>query len=134
MTVGAVAVVFLRLGWWQWVHARAGNTLSYGYALQWPLFAAFGIFFWIKVVRERLSRGVSGRLSDRDLPSLGLDWRFARDGAALDAPVAQPAPAAAAVDTADVGDSRANAYEALLRWLNEDSRRHISDYPGPRYR
>lgn len=53
--VGVVAVVFLRLGWWQWQHARQGNTLSYGYALQWPLFAAFGVFFWVKVVRERLS-------------------------------------------------------------------------------
>lgn len=44
LVVAAVAVLFLRLGWWQWDHARAGNAISYGYALQRPTFAAFGIF------------------------------------------------------------------------------------------
>jgi hypothetical protein len=40
-----LAVAFCRLGWWQWdryqqTHGRLQNL---GYALQWPLFAVFGL-------------------------------------------------------------------------------------------
>ncbi|MGC4885635.1 hypothetical protein [Micromonospora sp. DT227] len=128
--VGVVAVVFLRLGWWQWQHARQGNTLSYGYALQWPLFAAFGVFFWVKVVRERLSHADVRRQGGRPqaaVPSLGHSWRFERsdpDGAAP----ARMTPAF--VTQTDAQDPQVAAYEDMLRWLNDDPRRHVSDYPG----
>jgi len=44
----------LRLGWWQWQRAGQGNTLSFGYALEWPAFAAFVVLIWGHLVRDAL--------------------------------------------------------------------------------
>lgn len=41
----------LGLGWWQWDRAREGNTLSWAYTFEWPLFAAFVVFFWWRMLR-----------------------------------------------------------------------------------
>lgn len=54
--VGLV-VAFLWLGWWQIGRARAGNLLSLGYAIEWPVFAAFVIFVWIREIRLELRGG-----------------------------------------------------------------------------
>jgi DNA-binding transcriptional regulator of glucitol operon len=48
----AAVVVFCRLGWWQIGRAGDGNALSYGYALEWPVFAAFTVFVWYRIVRD----------------------------------------------------------------------------------
>jgi len=32
--------------WWQITRATDGNGLSYLYAVEWPLFAILGIYFW----------------------------------------------------------------------------------------
>lgn len=48
LVVGA----FLGLGWWQVDRARGGNTLSFGYALEWPLFAGFVVYVWVKEMRS----------------------------------------------------------------------------------
>ncbi|TMM43797.1 MAG: hypothetical protein E6F99_00015 [Actinobacteria bacterium] len=48
---------FLALGWWQLGRARAGNVLSYGYAVEWPLFALFVVFVWSREVRDELRAG-----------------------------------------------------------------------------
>lgn len=42
---------FLGLGWWQVMRAQSGNLRSYGYAAEWPLFAGFLIFFWMRILR-----------------------------------------------------------------------------------
>jgi hypothetical protein len=59
-----VAILFagcLWLGWWQWGRARSGGGFqNLGYALQWPLFAAFFIFGWIRIIRLELSRRADG--------------------------------------------------------------------------
>ena len=48
-----LAVVFLRLGWWQWHRAvDTRSAQSMGYALQWPLFAAFGVAVWVRICRD----------------------------------------------------------------------------------
>ena len=48
-----LAITFVKLGIWQWHRARAtGSMQSMGYALQWPVFAAFGVFFWWRTVRD----------------------------------------------------------------------------------
>lgn len=123
-----VAAACLRLGWWQWEHARQGNTLSYGYALQWPLFAAFGVFFWVRVVRERLSRaaGTPGAPPPATTASLGHSWSFQRGGATTGP--AGLVPTVVASDPDD--DPDAAAYMHRLRWLSADPRRRLSDYPG----
>jgi DNA-binding transcriptional regulator of glucitol operon len=48
-----LAITFFRLGLWQFHRARAtGSAQSMGYALQWPAFALFGVFFWYRTVRD----------------------------------------------------------------------------------
>ena len=42
------------LGKWQFDRAIAGNTLSWAYTFEWPIFAIFGIVFWIKTVKDEL--------------------------------------------------------------------------------
>jgi DNA-binding transcriptional regulator of glucitol operon len=44
----------LLLGDWQLHRAESGNSLSWAYTFEWPLFAAFTIFFWIKSLRDEL--------------------------------------------------------------------------------
>jgi hypothetical protein len=52
----ALAVAFCRLGWWQWGRFRQthGNLQFLSYALQWPLFAAFGVAMWVRIARDSL--------------------------------------------------------------------------------
>src|SRR5690349_5736064 len=51
-----LVTAFLALGWWQLSRARAGNLLSFAYAVEWPVFAAFVIFVWVKEIRLELRR------------------------------------------------------------------------------
>ncbi len=43
----------LLLAWWQWTRyeSTAGTFLNLGYALQWPMFAAFCVYAYFKFVR-----------------------------------------------------------------------------------
>ncbi|WFE53070.1 hypothetical protein [Micromonospora sp. WMMD1155] len=130
LVIGVIAAVCLRLGWWQWEHALRGDGRSLGYALQWPLFAAFGVFFWTRVVRERLSRvaGSSGPPTTAPTVSVGQSWLFRR-GDTDAGPVPQLTPTVEAARQ-DEDDPAAAAYMHRLRWLNADPRRRLSDYPG----
>lgn len=47
---------FLALGWWQAGRAAEGNTLSWAYTFEWPLFAIFVIVLWIREMRLTLRR------------------------------------------------------------------------------
>jgi hypothetical protein len=40
------------MGDWQFHRAMSGNGLSWAYTFEWPLFAGFGVVFWIKTVRD----------------------------------------------------------------------------------
>ena len=42
------------LGDWQLHRALSGNGLSWAYTFEWPLFAIFAVFFWVKSVRDEL--------------------------------------------------------------------------------
>jgi len=42
------------LGDWQLRRALGGNTLSWAYTFEWPIFAIFGVVFWIKTIRDEL--------------------------------------------------------------------------------
>jgi hypothetical protein len=57
-----VAVVFLRLGRWQWEVAGSTGELDWqnaAYALQWVVFTGFVGWFWYKVMADQ--RLVEGR-------------------------------------------------------------------------
>jgi hypothetical protein len=44
----------LALGDWQLHRAEAGNALSWAYTFEWPIFAVFGVVFWIKTIRDEV--------------------------------------------------------------------------------
>lgn len=48
----------LALGWWQWgrYQSLSGTAQNLGYALQWPLFAGFVLFAYVRFVRLERSR------------------------------------------------------------------------------
>lgn len=56
VAVVAVVLGFLRLGEWQWhrAHAASGTLQNFGYAFEWPVFAAFVVFFWFRTVRDEV--------------------------------------------------------------------------------
>jgi len=55
----------LYLGDWQLHRALSGNELSWAYTFEWPLFAVFGVYFWIKSLRDELREaGASAQVSD----------------------------------------------------------------------
>ena len=39
--------------WWQWGRAADGNTLSYLYSIEWPIFAVVAIIGWWQLVSEK---------------------------------------------------------------------------------
>jgi DNA-binding transcriptional regulator of glucitol operon len=96
----AVAVVFFRLGLWQWHRAVATNSpQNMGYALQWPVFALFAIAIWWRVARDAV----------RPPPD-----------AAPRKPARRPAPEPApAVPVTDEEDPELAAYNRYLAELNE---------------
>jgi hypothetical protein len=51
-TLAIVLPGFGALTWWQVERAISGNTLSYVYSFEWPLFAAYAVYLWWKLVRE----------------------------------------------------------------------------------
>lgn len=104
---------FLSLGWWQVTRAAAGNLLSYGYAVQWPLFAAFVIFVWVREVRAQL-RPPRDEAPEPPAPGVRRPVRTR--------PVAPPA------DPADETDPQLAAYNRYLAWLNANPHRRPSEY------
>jgi len=42
------------LGNWQLRRALGGNSLSWAYTFEWPIFAIFGVIFWVKTIRDEL--------------------------------------------------------------------------------
>jgi DNA-binding transcriptional regulator of glucitol operon len=42
----------LMAGWWQVHRAASGNTLSYAYAVEWPVFAILAVVGWWQLIHE----------------------------------------------------------------------------------
>ncbi len=114
-----MVVSFWGMGWlgdWQFHRALAGNSLSWAYTFEWPLFAGFAVVFWAKTIRDefRIRRG--------EMPD-------PRAAAAEDLPagVASAVQAAGPVQTAEAApdeDSELSAYNAYLARLNAEVKHH----------
>jgi hypothetical protein len=44
---------FAWLTWWQLGRALGGNTLSWAYTFEWPLFAGYAIYVWWQLIHDR---------------------------------------------------------------------------------
>ena len=119
LLVVASVIGMLWLGDWQLRRAEAGNALSWAYTFEWPLFAIFAVFFWIKTIRDE------AHLDDADeaAPAAGISLPAG----------ARPAPASAAgasvtgVEAAEPGgpeDPDLAAYNAYLARLSKEVKGH----------
>ena len=52
VTAAIVVPGCLVLCYWQVTRALGGNTLSWAYVFEWPIFAAYGVFLWWKLIHD----------------------------------------------------------------------------------
>lgn len=118
----AVALVcgFLALGWWQIGRAASGNALSWAYAFEWPVFAGFVVFMWVREARHTLRSEAS-------------------EGSVEAAPLMSTAASAARrpvrttprrIEYDDSGDPELAEYNRYLAWLNANPGAKPADFPG----
>jgi len=61
-----VVPAFLALCLWQVSRALDGNSLSWAYVFEWPLFAAYAIYMWWRFVHEPAPEGSPGDTAAAD--------------------------------------------------------------------
>jgi len=116
--VVVLVVAFGLLCWWQVTRAAAGNLLSFGYAIEWPAFAGFLIFVWIREMRKAVRSGTDPGAEADAVPVKTATVRSkARAGRRT-----------AAYDDSD--DPALAAYNHYLAWLNEHPNATPAQYPG----
>ena len=120
--VVVLAVTFCRLGWWQFSRYRAnhGDLQNLSYAVQWPVFAAFGVVMWGRILRDAV------RPPEQQRRAAGPRLRPAQP--AVLAPAPADAPASQPVDPADQAepDDEHAAYNRYLASLYERDRQEQS--------
>ena len=99
------------LGDWQFHRAISGNTLSWAYTFEWPIFAVLGVIFWIKTVRDELRPPAEAG----DRVDVALPAGTRRPGAAG----GDDASAEATEDDAELAE-----YNAYLARLTSQARGH----------
>jgi hypothetical protein len=52
LTAAVVVPACIALCWWQVTRALSGNTLSWAYVFEWPIFAGYAVFMWWKLIHE----------------------------------------------------------------------------------
>ncbi|KUL30507.1 hypothetical protein [Actinoplanes awajinensis] len=116
----------LGLGWWQFSRATNGNSLSWGYMFEWPVFAGFVVFIWIREIQlHRRKLGPADEQPAVDAPAPARD---------PDAPITlgRPVRVAARPVVATESDPELEAYNDYLTWLAAHPGARPADYPRRR--
>ncbi|MFI6824284.1 hypothetical protein ACIBJE_25575 [Micromonospora sp. NPDC050187] len=140
-----LVVGFCALGWWQISRAAAGNSSSWAYAVEWPIFAAFVVFVWWREIRHTL-RGEptpdepAGATAPSDQPAATLATASgpgltATAGTSSTTPttpvVRRPVRVVrATVPASDGEDADLAEYNRYLTWLNANPGARPGDFPG----
>lgn len=111
---------FLALGWWQIGRAAGGNALSWAYAFEWPVFAGFVVFMWVREARHTLRGGAPGEPAETAPP--------ATVSASAGRRPVRTAPRRMEYD--DSGDPELAEYNRYLAWLNANPGAKPADFPG----
>jgi hypothetical protein len=98
---------------WQVHRALDGNTLSWAYTFEWPVFAVFGVVFWVKTVRDELA-GVTASDAFAEEVDVPAGARLGAGGPGGMAPD----------DAGDPEDAELAEYNAYLARLSEEVRGH----------
>jgi hypothetical protein len=61
-----VVPAFAALCLWQVSRALGGNSLSWAYVFEWPLFAAYAVYMWWRFVHEAVPDGSPGDTAAAD--------------------------------------------------------------------
>lgn len=80
LAISAFAVCVL-LGWWQLARFESptGGVQNAAYALQWPLFGVFALFFWIRAMRDSVERRVPVRFTGQGRATTEASAQIRRD-------------------------------------------------------
>ncbi|GAA2630574.1 hypothetical protein [Paractinoplanes durhamensis] len=121
--VAALVVVVgcLGLGWWQFSRASGGNSLSWGYTFEWPVFAGFFAFLWWREVQltRRPPKPADEPAEEDEAPRVP------------GGPVTVGRPVRVAVQApATEDDAELSAYNDYLVWLAAHPGARPVDYPG----
>lgn len=119
-----LVVGFLGLGWWQISRAASGNTLSWAYAVEWPIFAGFVVFVWWREVRHTLRGGPADRPAAAPSATAGSE-PAATSGVRRPVRVSR-----VSVPTDGAEDGDLAEYNRYLSWLNANPGARPGDYPG----
>ena len=120
----AAVIGMLWLGDWQFRRAMAGNTLSWAYTFEWPIFAIFGIFFWFKTVRDELHPAGPSRPREEIALPAGARRRPAAGGIADGAAGDGEFPGYDEPEEPTQADTELAEYNAYLARLNKEVRNH----------
>lgn len=89
LTAAVVVPGCIALGWWQVNRALSGNTLSWAYVFEWPIFAGYAVFMWWKLIHEPpadAGTGADGKGSEpAALPHQASDQDVVPPGAGAEA-------------------------------------------------
>jgi len=108
----------LALGDWQFHRAESGNSLSWAYTFEWPIFAGFAIVFWAKTIKDEFRPPAQAE----GLDSVALP--AGRDGAAAAGLAIVTGEAGGTVAPQDEDDEELAAYNAYLARLTSEASRH----------
>lgn len=122
LTVGC-----LLLGWWQFSRAADGNSISWGYMFQWPVFGGFVVFIWWREIQLARGKAAGEPPATPEEPT-----PVSRVPAAPGAPITLGRPVRVAARPAGDGDGsdpELDAYNDYLAWLAANPGARPADYP-----